>query len=806
MRGWFDSLRGAWRHLRRRPGSSVLPVIILALGMGCATAMFSVLRPLLLQSLPYPAADRLVYVFQTDLANGETFGGSSFPDLRDWRAQSRSFDGFGAYSRDNASLRLAGGTPRRVTALNISEDMGRTLGLRPLLGRDLVAADDVPGAAPVVLLGEHFWREAYGGDPGVIGTQLEVDSRSAEIVGIMPAAGAWALDADLWRPLAPAQANFIEERGVHGFRVLARLRDGVTIPAADAEMRTLADAIAQQYPEDNKGRSAQVVSMHDWLVRDLERPLWLLGVAIGVLLLLTCTNTAALLLARGNARAAEFAVRGSLGAAPRQLFGLQVAESLWLAAIGTLAGLGLAWGLLELLRSFNPVPALSARWWRLDPTALGFSLVLCGAATVLAGTLPAWRSARVPVASAIGLVRGSAGQAGVRTQRLLLALQVAIALPLLLALGVLLASHRELLNLPSGVQMDGVATLTVALPPGKYPMPATDAYPHWPAVTQVIDRLQQRLAAVPGVQSIGFMQNVPLAPAWTTTIEVEGRIVSADAHEEWQLQALSPGVLAALGVPLLAGRDLAASDVADAPNVVLINQAAAQHYFPQADPVGRRIRMWGQWREVVGVVGDVRNDGLATPAAPMLHPPLAQTPFSTFNVVARTSADAAALLPALRQAIWDVDPDLVPFGESTLAALLARLSAAPRFMLGMAGALAVFAVVLALSGLIGAVAMDVQRRRQELGVRRTLGAAAPQVLATVLGRSSAWVLTGMAAGVALFLLATPLLQAQLVGISPRDPWILASALLAFGLCALGAALVPARRALAVTPMQALRPD
>ena len=806
MTSWIQDVRIAWRQSQRSPGATLLLVAILALGTGSAIAMFSVLRPVLLQSVPYPEPDRLVFVWQTDLANGERFGGASFPDLADWRAQSKLLSAFGAYARDNATVRLPGGSPQRTTAINVTHDLPATLGIRPLHGRAFARDDDRVGAAPVVMLSHEFWRASLGGDLAVIGRTLEVDGHAAEVIGVMPAGGPWALGGDVWRPIEPEQANFVEERGVHSLRVLARLQPHATLEQADAEMKAIMAALEQAHPEENKGRSSQIVPMHAHLVRDLERPLWLLGATIAVLLLLTCSNAAALLLARTSARETEIAVRGSLGASRGRLLAQVAIECLAIAAMGAAAGLLLAHGMLRVAAALNPVPTLDPAVWRMDGAVLGFALATCVVSAVLAGTMPAWLCSRVAPARALGATRGAIGAGGATLRRILVSAQVAIALLLLMGVGVLLRSYAQMSKIDLGVRAEGVVSVTLALPSGEYPMPPLGQYPEWPEVTGFMDALSERVGAIPGVESFGMMVHAPLASAWTTSAEVEGRDVPADAHEEWEMQAYAPGVLRTLGIPLLAGRDLDARDVLGAPMVLMINEAAARRYFPGVDPIGKRIRFWDTWREVVGVVGDVRTNGATEPAGPALHPPLAQTPFSTFSVVVRTTGDPAMLVPSLRDAVWAVDADVVPYGEATVAARAAELTAPQRFMLSVSGLLAALGAVLAVSGIVGMIAVDVQRRRGEIGVRVALGARAREVLATIMTRSFRLVGIGMAAGLAAFLLAAPALDRFAFGVTSRDPVVVLGVLLLFAVSAGLASLVPARRALAIEPMQVLRSD
>lgn len=803
---WKD-LRVALRACVRHAGSSILIVGLLALGIGTSTAMFSVMRPALLGTLPYPEPDRLMYVFETDVANGERFGSASFPDLNDWRARTTQFAALAAFSRSNVSLQQTGGTPSRRVAMNVSHDMLATLQLRPQLGRGFVRDDDRVGARPVVMLSDAIWRSSYAADPEVIGSTIAVDNADCEVIGVLPPAAPWSLGGDLWRPVEPTQPNFINERSVHSLRVIGRLRPEASAAAANVEMVSIAAALEREHPEENKGRAAIVVGMHAHLVRDIQQPLWLLSAAIVVLLALTVSNAGALMMARMGGRAAEFALRASLGAVRWRLLRLLAIESLLIAAVGGLAGIAVASALVDYAAARNPVPALDAAHWQVDVVALVFAIVIALGAAVLAGLTPAWFFSRTSPARVLAGMRGAAVRHGDGIRRIIVAGQVATATLLLIAVSVLLRSQQELAGVDLGLQDEGVATMTIALPPATYPQPPQDVYPRWPEVTQFMDALAARLAAVPEIDRFGFQQNLPLTRTWTTTIEIEGRQVAADAHEEWQLQTMSPGTRATLGIALVAGRDLSERDHSDAPAVVLINEAAARTYFKDVDPVGKRVRMWGQWREVVGVIGDVRIDGVSEPVAPALHPPLAQVPFSTFSVVAHAgNGDSAALLPILRTALWSIDADVVPYNESTVTEIGAALTAAPRFALGLMGVLAIVAMVIALSGLFGLIATDVQRRRAEIGVRIALGARAGQILRAVAARSLALTATGMGIGMLLYIVAAPLLAAYVYGVPPRDITGIVVAVALFGGCTLIACLVPARKALNLDPIQVLRSE
>ena len=803
---FLNDLRAGWRSAWRRPGANALLITVLALGIGSATAMFSVLRPVLLQALPYADPERLVYVWETDLANGELTGGASFPDLADWRARTRTLSRIGAYARSNASLATPGGSPRRILALNVTHDLAATLGVNPILGRDFRDSDDRLGAAPVAMLSESLWRGSFGADPALVGTRLEIDGASTEIIGVMPAGGPWALRGDIWRPVVPTQKNFIEQRGVHSLSVVARLAAGASIDQADQDMRRIAAALESEYPEENVGRNARVVGMHAFLLADIKRPLGMLAAAVGILLLLTCCNAAMLLLARASAREAELGLRSSLGAGRTRLLRQFAAESLILALIGGLLGVVLAYASLQVMVALNPLPSLAPDRWRVDLAALAFTLLVSVLAALLAGTMPAWIYSKIDPARALGNARGATAIGGEAERRILVSVQVAVAMTLLLGVGVLLRSYIHLAHVDPGLRAEGVATVSLDLPPSDYPMPPLDQYPRWPEVVQFMDKLIERARAIPGAQSVALTQHAPLAPAWTTSLEVEGRSVPEGTHEEIQLNGFSPGSLATLGIPLLAGRDFDARDRADSAKVLLINAAAAQRYFPGQDPVGRRIRFWGTWREVVGVVGDVRSDGLTEPAQPMLHAPLAQMPMSSMTLSVRTSGDPELLLKPMRDAIWAVEPVAVPFDEGSVAQRLDRLLAPRQFAFALTGLLALLAGLLALSGQIGLIALEVQRRRSEIGVRVALGAKPKHVLSTILERSLRATALGMGLGLAVYLAAAPVLDHFIYGIASRDALSSICVIVVFLGTALIAAAIPAWRALRLDPMQALRAE
>ncbi|MGA9343079.1 MAG: ABC transporter permease [Rhodanobacteraceae bacterium] len=805
MKRFCGDLLAGWRSAWRHPGSTALLVAVLALGIGSATAMFSVLRPVMMQALPYADPGKLVYIWETDVANGELTGGASFPDLADWRLRARTLARFAAYARDNASLSTLGGSPRRVLALNATYDLPSVLGVHPVIGRDFVRVDDAVGAAPVAMLSESLWRGSFGADPAIVGRHLDIDGASTEIIGVMPSGGPWAMRGDIWRPVTPAQANFIDQRGVHGLTVIGRLAPDATVARADEEMRTIASALETEHPKDNVGRSARVVGMHAFLLRDVERPLTMLGVGVGILLLLTCCNAAMLLLAKTAARERELALRSSLGAGRARLLTQLAAQSAAPALLGGICGLALAYAALHLVSALNPLPALIPGRWRIDLPAAAFAVIVSILSAVLAGIVPAWLYSRVVPGRALGNARGSTSVGGESARRILVGAQVAVAIMMLLSLGVLLRSYVNAANIQPGIRSEGLATVSLSLPASTYPMPPLDQYPRWPAVNRFMTALLEQAKAIPGAHSVALTHHAPMAPAWTTTFEVEGRTPSS-AHEEIELNAISPGALKTLGIPLLSGRDLESADRADSPPVLLINQAAARKYFPGQNPVGRRIRFWHTWREVVGVVGDVRNDGITRPAEPQLHPPLTQTPFSSLTLSARTNGDPSLLLQPMRDAIWAVAPDAVPYDESSAGQRMEGLLAPQRFAFGLTSMLALLAGLLALSGQIGLIAFEVQNRRSEIAVRVAVGALPYHVLRTILGRSIRATACGMAIGLVVYMLAAPAMNHFVYGTDSRDVLSSISVLLLFLVSSLVGSTVPAWRALRMDPLEALRSE
>jgi len=797
------------RQVMRKPGPNLLIVGILALGLGAAGAMVGVLRPLLLQPLPYLEPDRLTYVWETDLANNEPYGGASYLDWQDWRARSKTYAALSAYQRSSFSARAEGAEPERARGLDVDHGLASVLGLVPLHGRLFSAEDDRAGAAPVAMLGYAYWLRRYGGDAAVVGRTIELDGKPHAVIGILPPANGWALKADVWRPLVPSMQRFQAERGVHSLVVVGRLAPGATRQAAGVEMAAIAGALEREYPDTNKGRSTTVVGMHAYFVRDLARPLWLLAATVGLLLLMTCSNAAGLLLARTGAREAELALRSSLGAQRRRLAAQVASETLILGLLGGALGVALCVGTLELLTVLNPVPALDVDSWRVDGAVLVFMFVLSVFTAVAASVGPGLVASRASPMRALGRVgRGvlSGGQ-GRHARHGLVALQVALSLCMLLATSVLVRGYLALSGVELGLRADSVATIAIKVPGSKYPTPAQTEYPKWPQVVELNRRLLESVAAVPGVRDAALSMQPPLAEGWTTRVEVEGQAQrAAGAPDEWQMRPVSPGYFALLGVPLRSGRELLESDRAGAPDVVVINESAARQYFPGVDPVGKRISFWGRQREIVGVVGNVRSDGVAQEPQPAIHAALAQLPFADLTLVARVEGDAGAAIPALQRAIWAVEPDAVPFDAEPLAVVADRLLATQRFTLGVALMLALCALVLTLAGIAGIVAHEVALRRNEIGVRVALGARARSVLVLLMRRSLALVAGGAACGLVLYVAVAPLLQGSLHMVSARDPVAIA---LASGLLALVAALasmVPASAALRIAPSDALRND
>jgi putative ABC transport system permease protein len=799
----LQDLRHGARSLRRSPGFTAVAVIALALGIGANTAVFSVVNAVLLRPLAYRDPGRLVTLLH---------GGSNpvaVANYLDWRDQSRSFETMAAadYWRPN----LTGiDSPEHLYGLKVTGNLLPMLGIQPLLGRLFVRGEDEPGAEHETILSYGLWQRRFNGDPGVLGRLVTLDGEGYRVVGVMPQgfhfAPFWATRAELWVPDAFAAAD--RTRGGNHLRVFARLKSGVSLDQARAEIRTVTARLERQYPGTN--RNVRVTPLRENVVGKVETPLLILLGAVGLVLLIACANVAHMLLARASSRRKELAVRGALGAGRARIAAQLLTENLLLAVLGGAAGLVIAsWG-TRALRALSP-----ANLPRVDSVAIdGWVALFLIAATLATGLIfglvPALRVSSMNLAGALkDAARGSSES--FRRNRLrgaLVASEFALALVLLIGAGLMVRSFFALRAVDPGFRPDHVISMVVSVAGS----PEADAGRREVFYRQLLDRVR----ALPGVEAAGGINHLPLAgDLWGWSFTIAGRPKPNPGEAPGAVyRIIMPGYLETMRLPVLRGRGISERDDSGAPGVVLINERAAARYWPGEDPLGKQISFDGHnWITIAGIVKNAKQGDWADEVEPEVYLPALQNRafledpgvhFAYLTLVARTVGDPAALAPALKQAVWSFDRNLPVSEVLTMDRVVADATAAPRFEMLLLGVFATIALVLAAVGIYGVMSYSVARRTQEIGIRVSLGATRRDVLAMVVRQAMALVLAGAAVGLAGSLMLARLMSGMLYGVRPADPLTFAVVALLLAAVALAAAAIPALRATRIDPLVALR--
>ncbi|MGD8328801.1 MAG: ADOP family duplicated permease [Acidobacteriota bacterium] len=806
-------LRFGARALRQQPGFTVAAVLTLALGIGANTAIFSIVNAVLVRPLPYEQPGRLVHIWEFDRAESQRRQ-ASYPEYLDWLAISRSFSDIAGYDGSSRTLTGVDGV-ERVAATQVTDNFFRTLGVTPYLGRAFQPGESGPDAAPVAMLTYASWQARFAGDEAIIGQTLTLNGVPFTVVGVLPPDFEFSLrgNAEFFLTLDVSAAEQ-EQRYRHWLDLIGRLRDGVTVDEAQAELSTLAGAAAADVGEWHAGVSELLVPLHAEMVRTVRPALLVLLVAVGVVLLVTCANVAGLLLARSASRARELSIRAALGAGRRRLLQQMLTESVLLAACGGAVGLLIgAWGLSFLvaalpLRQRLVLPHLQNL--SLDGPMIALAVGLTLLTGLLVGSVPAWRAAGAHLRDALvgsGRSTTSGSRATLLGARpLLVVAEVTMAVVLAAGAGVLGKSMVRLMQVSPGFDPDGVLTMAVDLPDARY-----DTYAK--AITVHRDLLE-RVSALPGVTGVGTINQLPFrGPGNSGTFTVEGApLGTGEVEPEVNVRTVSTRYFDTLGVPLLAGRGFAPSDNRDAPTVLLVNETLAQRYFPERGPLGRRIAFsWfrdGQPLEIVGVVGDEHFAGPDQPVTPVAYFPYSQTPEGEFRLVVRSAVPPLSLGPSIRAAAAELDPAMPVYEVATMNEIAASDSAVAlrRYVLLLVGAFAVLALLLAAVGLYGVMAQSVIERTREIGVRLVLGADSGEVVGMVVRQGMIPALAGLLVGLAMALAALRYLGGLLYEVQPYDPTVLAAVAVLLGAIALAACWLPARRAARVDPMVSLRAE
>ena len=792
-------IRYALRVFSARPGFTAVAVITLALGIGANTAIFSVVRAVLLEPLPFPEPDRLVMMWETDRTDLANINIVSAPNYLDWRRRATSFAETGVW--EPLVFNLSGdGEAERVAGIRVSSSAFHMLGVAPLMGRTFQPEEDAPGH-DVVVISFGLWQRRFGGRPDVVGSTLRVNGRPFEIVGVMPASFRFpGRTTAVWTPIAFNRQD--EERGSHSFHAAARLRPGATIASAKAEMDTLGQALARQYPDDNRDESATVTPMRDLGVVDLKPTLLALSGAVVLVLAIACVNVANLLLAQSSSRRQEFAIRAALGASRGRLAAQVVCEGLVISLAGGAAGIGAAWlgtsvldGVLPESIAFAPYRDTTAGL-RLDPSTLLFTTAIALLTGVLFSLAPIAAARRLNLKSAGD--RSSTGR--LKAMRAaLVATEVALALVVLVGAGLMIKSLMRLVTVNPGLDPANVLVVGMALPqPDFYGPPVRQHY-----CTDVIDRV----ATLPGVVSVGAISHLPLSGANAgRSFAVEGFTAPPGQRPSASYRLTCPGYFAAMGIPVLKGRDFSVRDLTAGAPVAIVNEETAKHYWPDSDPIGGRLRLndTDQWITVVGVVGNVRHFGLDAAARREFFRPYSQSAWPVMQVVVKTAIAPGAVAPQVRKALQTIDPDL-PVGVGTTMRVVEEQSmGGRRFPMLLLAVFGTVALALAVIGVYGVVSCGVVQRTREIGIRLALGAGRRQVLWLVLWGAMRPIAVGIVIGGIGAAFAVRLLGTLLYNVKAGDPAVFATIVALLVAAGVVASLVPGARATRVDPVTVLR--
>jgi putative ABC transport system permease protein len=799
----MNDLRYALRQLIKAPSFTAVAILTLALGIGACTAIFSVVNTVLLQPLDYSDPARIVVIRETQLPQFPEFSVSP-PNYLDWAKQTKSYEFLAAYS--GAGMNLTGdGEPQRLIGVKATAHYFDVYGVKPVLGRMLLPEEDAPGKNYVVVLSYPFWQRVFGGTRDVVGRAIQLNGEPYTIVGVAPPGFGQASKVDVYVPMAfkpDETAN--DARGSHYISVAGRLKPGVTVTQAKAELEVLATQLAQQYPDSNKGWGILMMPVQDYLVRDVKPVLYTLLGAVGCVLLIACANIANLLLARATARHREISIRAALGAGRGRLMRQLLTESVVLAICGGLAGILLArWGLDALLALAPPsLPRISEI--RLDKGVLIFSLALSVLTGLVFGIAPAWLAARADVNEALKQGTRGSTEGGVRgrLRSALVVIEVVFALMLLGGAGLLARSFMQLAKVDPGFNPDNATLLRLSLPQKKYALPEQQ--------TAFADALLERVKVLPGVQAAGVTHSMPLVSDYVLGFNIEGHPAIAPSDlPSTNYYAVTPDYFKAMGIRLIRGRVFTPQDDAKAPRVAIINETLARQHFPNEDPIGKRINITNgpdTWREIVGIVGDIKQYGVDKATSAQSYEPFAQVPFTSVNLVVRTNGSPAALLGALRPTVYAIDKDQ-PIGIiRPLEEIMADNIARQRFAMTLLSVFSAVALVIAAVGIYGVMAYNVVQRTGEFGIRMALGAQQRDVLRLVLTQGGKLIGLGLLIGLLATLAASRAMGSMLFNTSAYDPLTLATITVLLAVVALVACFFPANRATKVNPIEALRSE
>jgi putative ABC transport system permease protein len=827
---WQD-LRYGMRTLRRNRGFAAIAVLTLALGIGANTAIFSVVDAVLLRPLPYPAPERLVFLWSTWVRQGLTTGGSALPDYREWRARAKSLDGLAGFTTLELVVSGGGLETERLPGVRVTANLLRVLGVTPGRGRDFRDDEDAYGKHRVALLSYGLWQRRFGGDRDIVGRGITIGHEPFTVIGVLPEGlplFAYQPVPDVWVPLSYAPGDEMDSRGNHFVPLIGRLAPGATVEQAQAEVSAIARQLEVEFPE-NRGLGGQIVPAHQQLTQGVRSALLILVGAVGFVLLIACANLANLLYARAATRQRELAIRASLGAVRGRLVRQLVIENLPIAILGAGAALVIAQWSLTGMQTLLPSSVPRVHAIALNGRVFAFTATLSLATALLFSLLPAWQAARRSVTDALG-DGGRGGSLGLRHTRMrgtLIVIETAFALILLVGAGLMVRTFLKLRDVDPGFTREHVLTMRLPLPDWKYPgerFNPGDTSP--PAALLFYQDLAARVRALPDVQAAGFTTRLPLGfgGGWGKSLAFEGqpRLASMAEVPLVRFGFVSPGYMESVGIRMRSGRMFNERDTSTGQPVAIVNETFVRKFFPNQDPIGRWMMTRppeylakpanpadaGVHRTIVGVIADVKDNDFSTAPRPEAYAPWTQTASEGWNnslfLSLRTTTPAASMIAAVREQVHQLDAEQPITQILTLTEIADRRLSQPRFSTLLLGLFATLAVVLAAVGLFGLLSHLVTLRTQELGIRMALGADRRAVLRLVLVQGLRLTTLGLLTGLAGALALGPLLRTQLFGVEPTDVTTLATVALGLLLVAMLACYLPARRATRVDPMIALR--
>jgi len=811
MNTLLQDIRFGLRMLLKSPSVSIVATIALALGIGANTAIFSVVNAVLLRPLPFPDSDSLVALFETDLQRGMQRGSHSYPNFFDLRSQNTVLEHTACYHTSDYIM-TGRGEPARLQGAVVTSDLFPLLGVAPMLGRTFVLDDDKPSeTGRVVVLSQSLFQKRFNSDPSILNQSITLSGATFTVVGVMPAGFEFPIQNDpveLWTTIAgdaAGKAPVTAQRGAHFLQVVGRLKPGVTLEQAQAEFTAIAARLEQQYPDTNTHRGVRIDSALSALVGNVRPTLFILLGAVACVLLIACANVANLLLARATSRHKEMAIRTALGASRVRVIRQLLTESVLLSLLGGAVGLLLAVWWSDLLIALGKEDIPRAVQVGIDWRVLGFTLGVSLLTGLVFGLAPAFHSSKRELVDSLkeGGRGTSEGARRNKVRSVLVVTELAIAVVLLVGAGLLIKSLWRLQRMNSGLEPANVLTFNLGLPE-KY---------NWEKQAQFFIDLKSRLESTPGVQSASSILPLPLSgDRFSISFQIDGRPVAPKDEPSGDFFAAGVGYFKTMGIPIIKGRDFDDRDRHGATPVVIITETLARQFFPNEDPIGKRIKPGintiedekSPWRDIIGIAADVRNRGLDTPPKPAYYVPQTQVPFDSATMVIKTNGEPHSLVSASTKQVAALDQDVPLYGVKSMEEYLSSSVAAPRFSTTLLSIFAAVALVLTIVGLYGVMSYSVAQRTNEIGIRLALGAQSRDVLLMIVRQGGMLILLGLAIGLAGAFALTRLIASLLFGVTAKDPITFGAVAVLLAIVALLACYIPALRATKVDPMDALR--